>query len=74
VLPLEKEHSTCLELLLQLAARVYLLVLVWLSEIILSKVNVLGGGICECLWLGDNDVTLSMVKRANQNFNTKIID
>jgi hypothetical protein len=30
---------------------------------------VLGGGICECLWLGDNDVTLSMVKRAYQNFN-----
>jgi hypothetical protein len=27
VLPLEKEHSTCLELLLKLAARVYLLVL-----------------------------------------------
>jgi hypothetical protein len=26
-LPLEKEHSTCLELLLQLVARVYLLVL-----------------------------------------------
>jgi hypothetical protein len=25
---------------------------------------VLEGGICECLWLGDNDVTLSMVKRA----------
>jgi hypothetical protein len=30
---------------------------------------VLGGGICECLCLGDNDVTLSMVKRAYQNFN-----
>jgi hypothetical protein len=30
---------------------------------------VLGGGIRECLWLGDNDVTLSMVKRAYQNFN-----
>jgi hypothetical protein len=30
---------------------------------------VLGGGICECLWLGDNDVTLSMVKRAYQNLN-----
>jgi hypothetical protein len=29
----------------------------------------LGGGICECLWLGDDDVTLSMVKRAYQNFN-----
>jgi hypothetical protein len=29
---------------------------------------VLGGGICEFLWLGDNDVTLSMVKRAYQNF------
>jgi hypothetical protein len=38
-LPLEKERSTCLELLLQLAARVYLLVLVWLSRIILSKVK-----------------------------------
>jgi hypothetical protein len=23
-----------------------------------------------CLWLGDNDVTLSMVKRAYQNFNS----
>jgi hypothetical protein len=23
----------------------------------------------ECLWLGDNDVTLSMAKRAYQNFN-----
>jgi hypothetical protein len=31
---------------------------------------VLRGGICECLWLGDNDVTLSMVKQAYQNFNT----
>jgi hypothetical protein len=30
---------------------------------------VLEGGICECLWLGDNDVTLSMVKRAYQKFN-----
>jgi hypothetical protein len=30
---------------------------------------VLGGGICECHWLGDNDVTLSMVKGAYQNFN-----
>jgi hypothetical protein len=30
---------------------------------------VLGGGICECLWLGDNDVILSMIKRAYQNFN-----
>jgi hypothetical protein len=29
---------------------------------------VLGGGIYECLWLGDNDVTLSMVKRAYQKF------
>jgi hypothetical protein len=27
------------------------------------------GGICECLWLGDNDVTLSMVKYTYQNFN-----
>jgi hypothetical protein len=24
---------------------------------------VLGGGICECIWLGENDVTLSMVKQ-----------
>jgi hypothetical protein len=39
VLPLEKDHYNCLELLLQLAARVYLLVLVWLSGIILSKVK-----------------------------------
>jgi hypothetical protein len=31
---------------------------------------VLGDGMCKCLWLGDNDVTLSMVKRAYQNFNT----
>jgi hypothetical protein len=38
-LPLEKENSTCIKLLLQLAVRVYLLVLVWLSEIILSKVK-----------------------------------
>jgi hypothetical protein len=30
---------------------------------------VLRGGICEFIWLGDNDVTLSMVKRAYQNFN-----
>ena len=44
VLPLEKERSTYIEVLLQLGARVYLLVLVWLSGIILSKVKVLGGG------------------------------
>jgi hypothetical protein len=31
---------------------------------------VLESGICECLWLGDNDVTLSMVKRAYQNLNS----
>jgi len=31
---------------------------------------VLEGGIYECLWLGDNDVIFSMVKRAYQNFNT----
>jgi hypothetical protein len=30
---------------------------------------VIEGGICECLWLDDNDVTLSIVKRAYQNFN-----
>jgi hypothetical protein len=30
---------------------------------------VLMGGIFECLWLGDNDVTFSMAKRAYQNFN-----
>jgi hypothetical protein len=35
--------STCLESLLQLATRVDLLVLLWLSRIILSKVKVLGG-------------------------------
>jgi hypothetical protein len=29
----------------------------------------LSGGICGCLWFSDNDVTLSMVKRAYQNFN-----
>ena len=40
-LPLEKEHSTCLELLLQLAARFYLLVLVWFFGIIVSKVKFL---------------------------------
>jgi hypothetical protein len=34
---------------------------------------VLEGGICEFLWLGDNDVTLSMVKRAYQNFNTHCV-
>jgi hypothetical protein len=45
VLPLEKERSTCLELLLQLAARVYLLVIVLLPEsFYLAKVMVLGGG------------------------------
>jgi hypothetical protein len=27
------------------------------------------GGICECMWLGENVVTLSMVKRAYQKFN-----
>jgi hypothetical protein len=63
---LEKDHSTCLELLLQLSTRVYLLVLVWISR---SKVNVFGSGICEFLWLGDNDVTFSMVKQAYQHFN-----
>jgi hypothetical protein len=34
---------------------------------------VLGGGICECLWLGDNEVTWSMVKRAYQNSNTYLM-
>jgi hypothetical protein len=29
----------------------------------------IGGGTNRCLWLGDNDVTLSMVKQAYQNFN-----
>jgi hypothetical protein len=38
-LPLENERSTCLDFFLQLIARVYLLVLVWLSRIILSKVK-----------------------------------
>jgi hypothetical protein len=36
------------------------------------KVSLLKGGICECVWLGDNDVTLSMVKQAYQNFNTLV--
>ena len=31
----------------------------------------LEGGICEFLWLGDNDMTLSIVKWAYQNFNKK---
>jgi hypothetical protein len=45
VIPLEKEHSTCLDLLLQLATRVYLLVIVLLPETFyLGKVMVLGGG------------------------------
>jgi hypothetical protein len=44
-LPLEKEHSTCLELLLQLATRVYLLVIMLLPKsFYLAKVMVLGGG------------------------------
>jgi hypothetical protein len=30
---------------------------------------VLGDGMCEFLQLGDNDVTLSMVKREYQNIN-----
>jgi hypothetical protein len=34
---------------------------------------VLGGGICECLWSDDNDVTLFIVKQAYQNFNTSSI-
>jgi hypothetical protein len=34
---------------------------------------VLRGGICEFLWLGDNDVTMSMVKQAYQNFNINIL-
>jgi hypothetical protein len=32
-----------------------------------------GGGICECLWLGDNDVKLSMAKRAYKNFNNYLM-
>jgi hypothetical protein len=39
VLSLEKERSTCLELLLNLVDRVYLLVLLWFSRISLSKVK-----------------------------------
>jgi hypothetical protein len=39
VLALDKERSTCLELLLQLNARVYLLVLVWICRIIMSRVK-----------------------------------
>jgi hypothetical protein len=50
-LPLEKERSTCLELLLQLAARVYLLVLVWLSRIIMSKVKGARGWMRAYDWL-----------------------
>jgi hypothetical protein len=45
----------------------YLLGLVLLPELFyLSKVKVLGGGLC--LWLGDNIVILSMVKRAHLIF------
>jgi hypothetical protein len=33
----------------------------------------LGDGICECLWLGDNDVTLSMVNQSYHNFNTRLV-
>jgi hypothetical protein len=50
-LPLEKENSTCLELLLQLTSRVYLLVLVWLSRIILSKVKGVRGQLCAYGWV-----------------------
>jgi hypothetical protein len=38
-LALEKEHSTYIEVLLQLVARVYLFVLVWLSGNFLSKIK-----------------------------------
>jgi hypothetical protein len=46
VLPSEKEHSTCLELLMQLVTMVYLLVLVLFSRIILSKVKGAYGWLC----------------------------
>jgi hypothetical protein len=50
-LPLEKERSTCLELLMQLAARVYLLILVWLSEIILPKIKGAPEWLCAYGWV-----------------------
>jgi hypothetical protein len=33
---------------------------------------VLRGGICKCLWLGDNDVKLFMVKQVYQNLNRRL--
>jgi hypothetical protein len=39
LLALEKENSTYIEVLLQLVARVYLFVLVWLSGKILSNIK-----------------------------------
>jgi hypothetical protein len=64
VLPLEKERSTCLKLLLHLAARIYLLVLVWISRIILSKVKVLG--VTSCLWMSDNrDIVYDKTNTSN---------
>jgi hypothetical protein len=61
-LPLDKECSTCLELLLQLASRVYMSVIVLISESLYpTKVMVLGGG-----WV--KMVILSMVKCAHRMF------
>jgi hypothetical protein len=45
-LPSEKEHSTCIELLVQLVTMVYVLVLVWFSRIIPSKVKGARGWLC----------------------------
>jgi hypothetical protein len=39
-------------------------------EIYLRKGYCARGGTCKCLWLGDNGVTLPMVKRSYQNFNS----
>jgi hypothetical protein len=59
--PLKKEHSTYIEVLLQLGARVYLSVLVWLFGKILSKVKGAWGWLCAYGWV-ENIVILSMVK------------
>jgi hypothetical protein len=59
--PLEKEHSTYIEVLLQLGARVYLLVLVWLFGKLLSKVKGAWGWLRAYGWV-ENIVIFSMVK------------
>jgi hypothetical protein len=61
VTPLEKEHSTYIEVLLQLGARVYLLVLVCLFGNFLSKVKGAWGWLHAYGWV-ENIVILSMVK------------